>query len=38
MIFLAVFALAVFTDLSPVLLVLAAGLAGVILKSVGVRK
>lgn len=38
LIFLAVFALAVFTDLSPVLLVLAAGLAGVILKSAGVRK
>lgn len=37
-IFLAVFALAVFTDISPVLFVLAAALAGVLVKNLGVKK
>ena len=37
-IFLAVLALAVFTDISPVLFVLAAAAAGVLVKSLGVKK
>ena len=37
-IFLAVFALAVFTDLSPVLFILAAAVAGVLVKNLGVKK
>ena len=37
-IFLAVFALAVFTDISPVLLIVTAALAGVLVKNLGVKK
>ena len=37
-IFLTVFALAVFTDVSPVLLIVAAALAGVLVKNLGVKK
>ena len=37
-IFLTVFALAVFTDVSPVLLIIAAALAGVLVKNLGVKK
>ena len=37
-IFLAVFALTVFTDVSPVLLIVAAALAGVLVKNLGVKK
>ena len=37
-IFLAVFALAVFTDVSPVLFILAAAVAGVLVKNLGVKK